>query len=53
MFEHSMSLEICASKEDIQRYLKDYMSKLLKFVRGSSDLQKEITANVIKAVDRM
>jgi hypothetical protein len=53
MFEHSMSLEIRASEEDVRRYLEDHMSKLPKFVRGSSDLQEEITANVIKAVDGM
>jgi hypothetical protein len=52
-FEGSMSLEICASKHDVQKYIDSYMSHLPSFVRHNLDLQEEIKAEIVKAVDRM
>ena len=52
-FGGSMSLEIRASDEDIQRYLDGHMSLLPKCVSRSPDLQKKIKAEVSKAIDGM
>ena len=53
MFKGSTSLEIRASEEDVRRYLEGHMSKLPTFVRNSSDLQEEVKAGIVKAVDGM
>jgi Cdc6-like AAA superfamily ATPase len=52
-FKGSMSLEIHASDEDVQRYLDGHMSQLPSFVSRSSDLKEEIKSEIIKAVDGM
>lgn len=52
-FEGSMSLEIRASNDDVRRYLDGHMSQLPAFVGRSPDLQEEIKAEIIKAVDGM
>jgi Cdc6-like AAA superfamily ATPase len=52
-FEGSVSLEICASDEDVKRYLDGHMFELPSFVRRSSELQEEIKTSIVKAVDGM
>jgi hypothetical protein len=52
-FDGSISLEIRACNEDIQRYLKDHMSQLPAVVLCSPDLQEEINTEIVKAVDGM
>jgi Cdc6-like AAA superfamily ATPase len=52
-FEGSVSLEIRASGEDVQRYLDSHTTQLSSFVRRSPDLQKEIQTEIIKAIDGM
>lgn len=52
-FTGSVSLEIRASEKDVQRYLEGHMSQLPPCVSSSHDLQKEITAGIINAVDGM
>jgi len=52
-FKGSISLEIRASDEDVQRYLDDHMSLLPSFDLCSQDLQGEIKTRIIKAVDGM
>ena len=53
MFKRSMSPEIRACEEDVQRYLEGHMSKLPTFVGRSPSLQGEIKTGVIKPVDGM
>jgi hypothetical protein len=52
-FEGSMSLEIRASEHDVRRYVDGHMSHLPSFVGRSPDLQEEIKAEIVKAVDGM
>jgi hypothetical protein len=52
-FEGSISLEIRARYEDVQRYLDAHMSELPLFVSRNRDLQDIIKAEIIKAVDGM
>jgi NACHT domain len=52
-FEGSISIEIRASDDDVQRYLYGHMSQLPSCVSRSSDLQEEIKTKIIKAVDGM
>lgn len=52
-FEGSMSLEIRASKHDVQRYVDGHMLQLPSFVGRNLDLQEEIKAKIVKAVDGM
>jgi hypothetical protein len=49
----STSLEIRASKEDIQRYLRGHMLQLPAFIRRSPDLQDEIIIGIVNAADGM
>ena len=46
-----MSLEIRASKYDVRRYVDRHMSHLPSFVGRSLDLQEEIKAEIVKAVN--
>jgi hypothetical protein len=48
-----MSLKICASEEDVRKYLDSHISNLPLFVSRSPDLQEEIKAEIVKAVDGM
>jgi hypothetical protein len=48
-----MRLEIRASNQDVQRYLDSHISQLPGCVLRSSDLQDEIKANIIEAVNGM
>ncbi|KAG9230435.1 hypothetical protein BJ875DRAFT_385145, partial [Amylocarpus encephaloides] len=52
-FNSSIRLEIRASDHDIQRYLDGHMSQLPRCVLRSSELQKEVKAEILKAVDGM
>jgi hypothetical protein len=52
-FKGSILLEICASEEDVRRYLEGHMFWLLGFVVRSPKLQEEIKTNIVKAIDRM
>ena len=52
-FEGSLSIEIRASNEDVRRYLDGHLSQFPAFVRRSLELQNEIKAAIIKAVDGM
>jgi hypothetical protein len=52
-FEGSISIEIRASDDDVQRYLDGHMSQLPACVSRSSDLQEEIKTEITKAVDGM
>jgi Cdc6-like AAA superfamily ATPase len=52
-FEGSVSIEIRASDDDVQRYLDSYMSQLPLCVSRSSELQEEIKTEIMKAVDGM
>lgn len=53
MFKESMSLEIRARDEDVQRYLAGHMIRLPSFVSSSPDLQNKIKLAISKAVDGM
>ena len=53
MFERSISLEIRASYEDVQRYLDGCMSRMPSFVLRSHDLQDEIKTKISATVDGM
>jgi hypothetical protein len=52
-FKESIRLEIRASNQDVQRYLDGHMSQLPGCVLRSSELQNEIKAEIVKAVDGM
>ena len=52
-FEGNALLEICATNEDVQRYITNHISQLPSFVSNNPDLQEEIKTEVIKAVDGM
>jgi Cdc6-like AAA superfamily ATPase len=52
-FNECMQLEIRASNEDVQRYLDSQMFLLPRCVLRSPELQDEIRAEIIKAVDGM
>jgi hypothetical protein len=52
-FQDSISLEIRASKQDVQRYIDAHISLLPSFVGRSPDLQEEVIAGIVEAVDGM
>lgn len=52
-FSGSLSREILASNEDVQRYLDDHMSQLPTFVLSGPLLQEEIKSAIVRAVDGM
>ncbi|KAM0264877.1 hypothetical protein ACHAQJ_000393 [Trichoderma viride] len=51
--ETSVSLEIRASTEDIERYVKSRMGQLPAFIQQRQELQKEITTKISEAIDGM
>jgi hypothetical protein len=51
MFKANVSLEIRASKEDIQKYIEGYMGKLPSFVKEDQELRFEIATGIADAVD--
>ena len=52
-FKGSMSLEIRASSEDVERYLEGHVDQLPYFVQENRQLQKEIRTGISEAVDGM
>jgi hypothetical protein len=52
-FEGSISLEIRASDEDVQKYLIGHMTRLPSCVSRNPALQEKIKAEILKAVDGM
>jgi Cdc6-like AAA superfamily ATPase len=52
-FKGTVSLEIRASREDVERYLEGNMEQLLPFVRRNGQLQEEIKTGISKAIDGM
>jgi ankyrin repeat protein len=52
-FHHCTSLEICASDEDVWKYLNGHMFLLPPFVLRRPDLQEEIKTEITKAVNGM
>ena len=52
-FDKSIRLEIRASDQDVQRYLDSHILQLPGCVLRSSELQDEIKAKIIKAVNGM
>jgi hypothetical protein len=50
-FQGSLRLEIRASPQDVQRYLEGHMSQMPGCIQRNSDLQNEIMAAIIQAVD--
>lgn len=52
-FEGNPTLEIRADDEDVLKYLDGQMSELPSFVRQSIELQEDIKAAIVKAVDGM
>lgn len=53
IFDGSMSLEIRASKDDVERYLKAHIWELPTFVQENRQLQEEIKTGISEAVDGM
>jgi Cdc6-like AAA superfamily ATPase len=51
MFKDSIQLEIRANDQDVQKYLHSHISQLPRFVTYSVELQEEVKAKVLKAVD--
>jgi hypothetical protein len=49
-FAGSKSIEICASKDDVQRYVVGHIGQLLSFVQTNKDLQEEIKTGISDAV---
>jgi hypothetical protein len=52
-FQSAIQLEIRASDEDVQRYLKGQMSRLAGCVMRNMSLQEKITSEIINTVDGM
>jgi hypothetical protein len=52
-FEGHPSLEILASRQDIERYLEGHMGELSRFVERSQGLRGEIITTIVDAVDGM
>jgi hypothetical protein len=52
-FGGSLSLEVRAIDEDVERWMDGHMSQLPSFVRGNQDLQQEIKTEIVKAIDGM
>jgi Cdc6-like AAA superfamily ATPase len=52
-FKGDLILEIRANEQDVQRYLKEHITELPRFVQRDSVLQQEICSKIVKAVDGM
>ncbi|KAH7156175.1 ankyrin repeat-containing domain protein, partial [Dactylonectria macrodidyma] len=53
VFDRSTTFEILASEYDVRRFLDGNISHLPSFVQRSSDLQEEVKAAIVIAVDGM
>ena len=52
-FKRDLRLEIRATKQDVQRYVEGHIDELPRFVRRDPDLQQEISAQIVEAIDGM
>ena len=52
-FQDFMLLEICASNDDVQRYVYGHMGDLTMSVQGNAKLQETIVKSIVDAVDGM
>ncbi|KAI1453073.1 ankyrin repeat-containing domain protein [Annulohypoxylon moriforme] len=52
-FKGSISLEICASREDVRQYVDSHIYRLPAFVRRNHELQEEIKNGIVQSVDGM
>ena len=52
-FKDSESLKICASRQDVERYLEGHMDQMLSFVQENRQLQTDIKTGISEAVDGM
>jgi hypothetical protein len=52
-FEGHLSLEILASRQDIERYLEGHMGELSRAVERGQGLRQEIITTIVDAVDGM
>ena len=52
-FKSSTSLEIHATRDDVEKYLEGHMQQLPSFVRRNQQLQEEIKIGISEAVDGM
>ena len=52
-FQEPLCMEIRASSEDVQRYVRAHMTQLPNCVRTNIGLQEEIVSSIITAVDGM
>ena len=52
-FNGSVTLEIRASYEDVERYLEGHMGQLPCFVQKNTHLQEEVKTGILEAVDGM
>jgi hypothetical protein len=53
VFKSSTSLEIRATRDDVERYLEGHMQQLPSFVQRNQQLQGEIKTGISEAVDGM
>jgi NACHT domain len=53
VFKSSTSLEIYATRDDVERYLEGHMQQLPSFVQRNQQLQEEIKTGISEAVDGM
>jgi hypothetical protein len=53
VFKSSTSLEIQATRDDVERYLEGHMQQLLPFVQQNRQLQEEIKTGISEAVNGM
>ncbi|KAI0892243.1 ankyrin repeat-containing domain protein [Annulohypoxylon nitens] len=52
-FKDAISLEVCASEEDVRRYVDGHMSRLPSFVDRDQKLQEEIKSGISQSVGGM
>ncbi len=52
-FQEPLCLEVRASSDDVQRYVRGHMTQLPNCVRTNVGLQETIVSSVVKAVDGM
>jgi hypothetical protein len=53
VFKSSTSLEIRATRDNVERYLEGCIQQLLSFVQQNQQLQEEIKTGISEAVDRI
>ncbi|KAH6887647.1 hypothetical protein B0T10DRAFT_539014 [Thelonectria olida] len=53
LFKASLSMEIHAHRDDVERYLQGHIGQLPSFVQPDKQLREEITTGILDAVDGM